>query len=128
MLEVTRDRAWLHGAILSAVAYGTNIALFAITSCLLIKRWRLEKEKDGRGSKQTLILLAYAGITFALATLCAASAVDMIDVAFIEQRKYTPAAFLIGTFGVKPVSAMGNVAFSLLNWFVDALLVSESNN
>lgn len=130
MSEIVRDRAWLHGTVLSVLAYGTNITLFALTFRLLLKRLRSEREKDGRAGRQSAVLLLYSGITFALATLCVAGEVDMADGAFIAQRSRhtSPALFETENFGVAPVSAMANIAFSVLNWFVDALLVSQADS
>ncbi|KAF8812925.1 hypothetical protein BYT27DRAFT_7335314 [Phlegmacium glaucopus] len=117
------EKTWLQGAILSAVAYGINLALFILNVSLLRKRTKLDIKQDSR-PRQTTCLLIYVCVMFILSTLTVASQAKMTQLGFIENRDFPggPAAYQELMFSI-PISSLGNYCFSLMNWFSDSLLL-----
>ncbi|KAI0258510.1 hypothetical protein BC834DRAFT_835454 [Gloeopeniophorella convolvens] len=116
--EIFTERAWLQGAILGAVAYGSAFTLFAI--CLNI----LVKQTNRTNIKIKGAFIAYISILFILGTIFMAASAEFTQMAFIDNRNYPggPAAYENAMFSI-PVDMAGNVAFVLTAWFADALLV-----
>jgi len=115
------ERCWLQGVIVSAVAYGITVSLYLLSFHLLVReRNRVELKKRGP-------LLIYISIIFFLGTLFMCSLAAFTQMAFIDDRNYPggPSAFENEMFSI-PVDNVGNAAFTLSNWFCDALLVSSS--
>lgn len=118
------EKTWLQGAILSAVAYGINLALFILNISLLRMRAKLETKHDIRAKRQTISLLIYVCVIFILSTLTMASQAQMTQLGFIDNRNFPggPAAYEELKFS-SPISSLGNYCVSLMNWFSDTLLV-----
>ncbi|KAI0259602.1 hypothetical protein BC834DRAFT_962042 [Gloeopeniophorella convolvens] len=116
--QIFTERAWLQGAILGAVAYGSAFTLFAI--CLNI----LVKQTNRTNIKIKGAFIAYITILFILGTIFMAASAEFTQLAFIDNRNYPggPAAYENAMFSI-PVDMAGNVAFVLTTWFADALLV-----
>ncbi|KAI0258609.1 hypothetical protein BC834DRAFT_974963 [Gloeopeniophorella convolvens] len=109
--EIFTERAWLQGAILGAVAYGSAFTLFAI--CLNI----LVKQTNRTNIKIKGAFIAYISILFILGTIFMAASAEFTQMAFIDNRNYPggPAAYENAMFSI-PVDMAGNVAFVLTAW------------
>ncbi|KAI0258330.1 hypothetical protein BC834DRAFT_975244 [Gloeopeniophorella convolvens] len=116
--QLFTERAWLQGAILSAVAYGSAFTLFAICLNILIKQTNRTNIKI-KGA-----FIAYITILFILGTIFMVSSAEFTQLAFIDNRNFPggPAAYENAMFSI-PVDMAGNAAFVLTTWFADALLV-----
>jgi len=117
------EKTWLQGAILSAVFYGVNLALFILNVSLLRARAKLETKDNRRTSRQTIYLLIYICVIFVLSTLTMASQAEMTQLGFIENRNFPggPAAYEELEFSI-PISSLGNYCVSIMAWFSDSLL------
>ena len=120
-VQLFGERAWLQGVILSAVFYGVNLALFILNVSLLRTRAKLETKQARR---QTICLLIYVCVIFILSTLIIASLAETTQLGFIDNRDFPggPGAYLELKFS-SPISSLGNYCVSLMNWFIESLLV-----
>lgn len=119
------EKTWLQGAILSAVAYGINVALFILTVSLLRTRVKLDiKHNTTQALRQRIFLLIYVCVMFVLSTLTVASQAEMTQLGFIDNRDFPggPAAYEQLKFS-SPISSLGNYCVALMTWFSDSLLV-----
>ena len=117
--DLFNERAWLQGAILTGVAYGVEATLFFMTVRLLYLQGK------STGWSRAAPFLAYICVMFLMGTLFMAACAEMTQLSFIDQRNFPggPAAFETLEFAI-PVDELGNVTFTLANWFADALIVS----
>lgn len=118
------EKTWFQGAIVSAVTYGVNLALFVLNISLLRTRAKLEIKQESRRSRQTLCLLVYVCVVFVLSTLTMASESETVQLGFIDDRNFPggPAAYEELQFS-SPIGSLGNYCVSLMNWVSDGLLV-----
>jgi len=116
--QLFREKTWLQGPNLSAVAYGVNLTLFILNISLLKKRVK------GQRSRQTLWLIIYLCVTFILSTLTVAGQAEMTQLSFIDNRDFPggPAAYEQSQFS-SPIGSLGNYSLTLMNWFSDSLLL-----
>ncbi|KAI9461088.1 hypothetical protein HD554DRAFT_2131070 [Boletus coccyginus] len=115
------ERCWLQGVVVSAVAYGITVSLYLLSFHLLTR------QENRVEFKKRIPLLIYITLTFLLGTIFMISLAAFTQMAFIDDRNYPggPNAFENDMFSI-PLDNMGNAAFTLSNWFCDALLVRSS--
>ncbi|KAF8151342.1 hypothetical protein B0H34DRAFT_126251 [Crassisporium funariophilum] len=120
--QLFEEKTWLQGGILSAVAYGVVVTLFFLNFVLLKDRIRAESSSVRR--KQNTALLGYISVMFLLSTLTMASQAEYTQLGFIDNRDFPggPAAYQKLMFSI-PISNLGNVCFSLMNWLADVVLL-----
>ncbi|KAG2039752.1 hypothetical protein BDR03DRAFT_991702 [Suillus americanus] len=112
------EKGWLQGAVVSAVAYGIDVALYFMCFHLLFR------QMNRMNYKKHLPLLIYITTTFILSTLFMAALADFTQLAFIQYRNYPggPNAFENEMFGI-PVDTLGNVSGFLTMMLSDGLVV-----
>ncbi|CAA7266647.1 unnamed protein product [Cyclocybe aegerita] len=124
--QIFEEKTWLQGSFLSAIAYGVVVTLFFLNFSLLLERLKKDPSSWRTSShrRQNLALITYVGIMFVLSTLTVASQAEMTQLGFIVNRNFPggPAAFQNVMFSI-PVSRIGNVCFSLMNWLADCVLL-----
>lgn len=116
---ILTEEGWLQSTVVSAVAYGIDVALYFMCFNLLFQQIRTRKNY-----KQPLFLLVYITISFILGTLFIASLADFTQLAFIQDRNYPggPSAFENEMFSI-PIDNLGNVTGILIMLLTDALVV-----
>ncbi|KAJ3505428.1 hypothetical protein NLJ89_g7423 [Agrocybe chaxingu] len=124
--QIFEEKTWLQGSFLSAIAYGVVVTLFFLNLSLLLERLKKDPSSWRTSSwrQQNLALIAYVGVMFVLSTLTVASQAEMTQLGFIVNRNFPggPAAFQNIMFSI-PISRIGNVCFSLMNWFANCVLL-----
>jgi hypothetical protein len=117
---ILTEEGWLQSTVVSAVAYGIDVALYFMCFNLLFQQIRTRKNY-----KQPLFLLVYITVSFILGTLFIASLADFTQLAFIQDRNYPggPSAFEDQMFSI-PIDNLGNVTGILIMLLTDALVVS----
>jgi hypothetical protein len=112
------EKGWLQGTVISAVAYGIDVALYFMCFHLLFR------QMNRMNYKEHLPLLVYITTTFILSTLFMAALADFTQLAFIQYRDYPggPNAFENNMFGI-PVDNLGNVCGFLTMFLSDGLVV-----
>ncbi|KAG2159086.1 uncharacterized protein EDB93DRAFT_1117966 [Suillus bovinus] len=116
---ILAEVGWLQSTVVSAVAYGIDVALYFMCFHLLFKQIITRTNY-----KQPLFLLIYITVSFILGTLFIASLADFTQLAFIEDRNYPggPSAFENHMFSM-PIDNLGNVTGILIMLLTDALVV-----
>ncbi|PPQ64041.1 hypothetical protein CVT24_008854 [Panaeolus cyanescens] len=127
--QLFAERTWLQGSILSAVTYGVNLTLFTLNVVLLTSRTSNSQDRDSVQRSRNLTkryLLIYVLVMFILSTLTMASQAKMTELGFVDNRNFPggPSAYEAQMFSI-PISSMGNVCFSIMNWLSDCLLVNR---
>ncbi|KAF8439731.1 hypothetical protein L210DRAFT_3401674 [Boletus edulis BED1] len=114
--QVYAEGTWLYGAIVTGIFYGIIVVLYVM--CARSTWSRIRSKNDG--SKKNWFFFVYVNLLFALSTLYVASNSQITQLGFINHRDYPggPSAFEINTS-----SAPLNVAFVVLNWCADALMI-----
>lgn len=123
--QLFAEKTWLHGAILTGIAYGAMLVLsFTCTHMLLQGR--------GAGARNMSrlrrnALLGYVLFVTIIGTLFMAGCAAMTQLSFIDNRDFPggPANYEETMFSI-PIDEIGNVAFVLANWCADAMLVWRS--
>ncbi|KAG1739263.1 hypothetical protein EDB19DRAFT_1828845 [Suillus lakei] len=112
------EKGWLQGTVVSAVAYGINVALYFMCFHLLFR------QMNRTNYKKHLPLLVYITTTFILSTLFMAALADFTQLAFIQDRNYPggPNAFENDMFAI-PVDNLGNVSGLVTMLLSDGLVV-----
>ncbi|KAG2341050.1 hypothetical protein BDR05DRAFT_914832 [Suillus weaverae] len=112
------EKGWLQGTVVSAVAYGVDVALYFMCFHLLLR------QMNRTNYKKHLPLLMYITTTFILSTLFMAALANFTQLAFIQYRDYPggPNAFENNMFGI-PVDNLGNVCGFLTMILSDGLVV-----
>ncbi|KAG2154512.1 uncharacterized protein EDB93DRAFT_1320132 [Suillus bovinus] len=112
------EKGWLQGTVVSAVAYGIDVALFFMCFHLL---WL---HTNRTNYKKQLPLLIYITTIFILSTLFMASLANFTQLAFIQDRNYPggPNAFENTMFGI-PVDNLGNACGLITMILSDTLVV-----
>ncbi|KAH7909378.1 hypothetical protein BJ138DRAFT_1155435 [Hygrophoropsis aurantiaca] len=112
------EDGWLQGTIVSAVAYGINVALYFMCFYLLIR------QMTSANYKKHAPFIVYITVSFILGSLFMGSLAEFTQLAFIQDRKYPggPNMFEQNEFSIS-ADEIGNVAFVLSNWLADALVV-----
>ncbi|KAG2068827.1 hypothetical protein BDR04DRAFT_1056343 [Suillus decipiens] len=112
------EKGWLQGTVVSAVAYGIDVALYFMCFHLLLR------QMNRTNYKKHLPLLIYISTTFILSTLFMAALANFTQLAFIQYRDYPggPNAFENTMFGI-PVDNLGNVCGFLTMILSDGLVV-----
>ncbi|KAI0685169.1 hypothetical protein BC835DRAFT_1421534 [Cytidiella melzeri] len=118
--EIFTEKAFLQGALLSAVAYGTELPLFMMTF------WLLWKSRSGRSVVRKYAYITYLVVIFILGTLAYASSAQFTQLAFIDNRNMEggPGVYEETMFFV-PVDGLGNVCAIISTWLCDALLLGD---
>ncbi|KAI0693072.1 hypothetical protein BC835DRAFT_1093748 [Cytidiella melzeri] len=116
--EIFTEKAFLQGALLSGVAYGTELPLFMMTF------WLLWKRRSGTTLVRKYAYITYLVVIFILGTLFYASNAQFTQLAFIDNRNIEggPGVYEETMFSV-PVDELGNVCAIMSTWLCDALLV-----
>ncbi|KAG6919945.1 hypothetical protein DXG01_013294 [Tephrocybe rancida] len=116
--QLFAERTWLEGAILLGVAYGAELVIFAM--CLML----LVRQTTRANWKMQVPLIAYVWVLFLCSTVFIAANSNMARLSFVDNRNFPggPSAFEQAMFSI-PVDNMGNVVFTIANWFADGLLV-----
>ena len=122
--DLFSEKAWLQGALLSAVAYGVELILFVMSFYLLFQQISVSNNK-----KPKIFLLVYITVMFILSTLFYASNVQYTQLAFIDNRNIPggPNAYELSMFSI-PIDELGNVCAVMTTWLCDALIVSKSSS
>ena len=122
--QLFTEKTFLQGTILSAVAYGINLALFTLIISLFITRLKVDIKYNSQVSRQTICLLTYVCVMFILSTLSVAFQAEVTQLSFIENRDFLggPAAYEESIFSM-PINIIENCCVCLMNWFSDGLLV-----
>lgn len=112
------EKGWLQGAVVSAVAYGIDVALYFMCFNLLFR------QMNRTNYKKHLPLLGYITSVFILSTLFMAAMANFTQLAFIQYRNYLggPNAFENNMFGI-PVDNLGNVCGFMTMILSDGLVV-----
>ncbi|KAG1829614.1 hypothetical protein EV424DRAFT_1507195 [Suillus variegatus] len=112
------EKGWLQGAVVGAVAYGIEVALYFMCSHLLFQ------QMNRTNYKKHLPSLIYIITTFILSTLFMVSLADFTQLAFIQYRDFPggPNAFENIMFRL-PVDSLGNVSGFLMIILSDALVI-----
>ena len=118
--QIFTEDTWLQGALLSNIAYGVELALFAMCFHLLIA------QMNRRNKKRQFCLLSFISILFVLGTTFVGGSMKFAQQAFVEYRNFPggPAAFEQAMFS-DPVDELANVSWVVGNWFMDIFLVSQ---
>lgn len=116
--EIFTEKAFLQGALMSGVAYGTELPLFMMTF------WLLWKRRSGASVVQRYAFLVFITTIFILGTLFYASNAQFTQLAFIDNRNIDggPGAYEETMFSI-PIDELGNVCAIMSTWLCDALLV-----
>ncbi|KAG1764890.1 hypothetical protein EV702DRAFT_1204815 [Suillus placidus] len=116
---ILAEEGWLQSTVVSAVAYGIDVALYFMCFHLLFQQIITRTNY-----KQPLFLLIYITVSFILGTLFIASLADFTQLAFIQDRNYPggPNAFENDMFSI-PIDNLGNVTGMLTTLLADALVV-----
>ncbi|KAJ7061280.1 hypothetical protein C8F01DRAFT_1057842 [Mycena amicta] len=109
------ERSFLDGFVLAGIGYGVLLALTWQTLYSLLNR---PKGKTPWG------LVAYAAMIFALATIGYGGATKINEEEFIDDRDAPggPSGYELIAFG-SPVNMMGMIAYVLLSWMADGLVL-----
>ncbi|KZV95267.1 hypothetical protein EXIGLDRAFT_834420 [Exidia glandulosa HHB12029] len=115
-IQLLRERSWMSGVLLGAVAYGAHATLFFITLNLLWKRPRA-----GRLNDWTWI--AYICIMFITSGMGNGAQMRALQVGFIDQRNYPggPGVWVARTTAF--VGVFCNSVYVVNSWFQDGLLL-----
>ncbi|KAF9033539.1 hypothetical protein BJ165DRAFT_1357057 [Panaeolus papilionaceus] len=125
--QLFAERTWLQGSILSAVAYGINLTLFTLNVMLLIGKRNADAEQDQSvkpRNKTKGYLLLYVVVMFVLSTLAMASQAKLTELGYVDNRNFPggPSEYVDEMFSI-PISRMGSICFSVMNWLSDCLLL-----
>ncbi|KAF8549691.1 hypothetical protein OG21DRAFT_1469737 [Imleria badia] len=114
--QVFAEGTWLYGAIITAILYGIVVVLYVMCARSL---WGRIRVREG-SPRRNWFFFIYVNSTFALSTLYVASNSQITQLGFINHRDYPggPSAYEIDT-----ASPPLNVAFVVLNWCADALMI-----
>ncbi|KAG2068818.1 hypothetical protein BDR04DRAFT_1078945 [Suillus decipiens] len=109
------EKGWLQGTVVSAVAYGIDVALYFMCFHLLLR------QMNRTNYKKYLPLLIYITTTFILSTLFMAALANFTQLAFIQYRNYPggPNAFENNVL----MGNLGNVCGFLIMTLSDGLVV-----
>lgn len=112
------EKGWLQGTVISAVAYGIDVALYFMCFHLLLRKM------NRTNYKKHLPLLMYITLVFILSTLFMAALANFTQLAFIQYRNYPggPNAFENNMFGI-PVDNLGNACGLITMILSDGLVV-----
>ena len=112
------ERCRLQGVFVSTLAYGINVCLYFMTLHYLTR------SQNRMELKRSLPVVIYITTLFGLATIFMVSLVGFTQMTFIDDRNYPggPNAFEDNEFSI-PLDDAGNVAFVVINWLCDALMV-----
>ncbi|KAG1751343.1 uncharacterized protein EDB91DRAFT_1104869 [Suillus paluster] len=112
------EKGWLQGTVVSAVAYGIDVALYCMCFHLLFR------QMTRTNYKKHLPLLLYITVTFILSTLFMATLAEFTQLAFIQDRNYPggPNAFENNMFAI-PIDNLGNVSGLITMILSDGLVV-----
>ncbi|KAI0684496.1 hypothetical protein BC835DRAFT_1293101 [Cytidiella melzeri] len=115
--EIFTEKAFLQGALLSGVAYGTELPLFMMTFWILLK-------KRSESSRRKYAFLTFLASLFILGTLFYASNAQFTQLAFIDGRNIDggPGAYEETMFSI-PIDELGNVCGLMSTWLCDGMLV-----
>jgi Na+/proline symporter len=114
------EKGWLQGTVVSAVAYGIDVALYFMCFNLLFR------QMNRTNYKEHLPLLTLITLVFILSTLFMAALANFTQLAFIQYRNYPggPNAFENNMFGI-PVDNLGNACGLISMILADGLVVSR---
>ena len=120
------ERSNFNSVILSGVAYGIHFTLFLIVVHHLVRH-----PPNTRANGKPRIpwgLVAYVSWNFFLGTIGIAAEGKFNQMTFIDDRNYPggPNAFVAEQYG-DFINIFGTVAYVILNWFADGLVVSISD-
>lgn len=117
--QIFTEDTWLQGALLSNIAYGVELALFAMCFHLLVK------QMNHRNKTRQICLLSFISILFVLGTTFVGGNMKFAQQAFVEYRNFPggPAAFVQAMF-TDPVDELANISWVVGNWLMDTFLVS----
>lgn len=112
------EKGWLQGTVVSAVAYGIDVALYFMCFNLLFR------QMNRTNYKKHLPLLTLITLVFILSTLFMAALANFTQLAFIQYRNYPggPNAFENNMFGI-PVDNLGNACGLISMILADGLVV-----
>lgn len=115
--QLFNEKTWLQGALLTAIAYGVEIMLFALCFRLLLKQMNLDNRK------RTIAFLVYISTIVICGTLYIAAIADMTQLSFIDYRNYPGGP---GTseedMTLIPVDDMKNAVLGITNCLADGLM------
>ncbi|KAG1753138.1 hypothetical protein EDD22DRAFT_827934 [Suillus occidentalis] len=112
------EKGWLQGTVVSAIAYGIDVALYFMCFNLLFR------QMNRTNYKKHMPLLIYITSVFIFSTLFMAALANFTQLAFIQYRNYPggPNAFEINMFGI-PVDNLGNACGLITMILSDGLVV-----
>ncbi|KAF9556533.1 hypothetical protein CPC08DRAFT_711132 [Agrocybe pediades] len=119
------DKAFLQADVLCFMGYGMDVALFILAFSLLRARSKMEKRKTGRRHWQTSILEVYNCLVFILCTLSAASKIQMMKTAYIDNKNAEggQGCEQMRLYTSVGIGILGNISCAVVNWLVDGLLL-----
>ena len=117
------ERSNFDSVIISGTAYGVHLTLFLIVAHHLVRH-----PPSTRTSGKTHVpwgLVAYITWNFILGTIGIAAEGRFNELTYVDDRNYPggPNAFFIAQYG-DFINIFGTVAYVVLNWFADGLVVS----
>ncbi|KAF4622180.1 hypothetical protein D9613_009640 [Agrocybe pediades] len=119
------DKAFLQADVLCFMGYGMDVALFILAFSLLRARSKMEKRKTGQRHWQTSILEVYNCLVFILCTLSAASKIQMMMTAYIDNKNAEggQGCYQMNLYTSVAIGILGNISCAVVNWLVDGLLL-----
>ncbi|KAH7916756.1 hypothetical protein BJ138DRAFT_7694 [Hygrophoropsis aurantiaca] len=119
-LQLATETAWLQGGIVTGVAYGAVLVLFAMCFQSLWVRMRASSTR----SRKSVFLLIYVSVVFVLGTILFATNSQFIQLGFINDRNFPggPSAYIEEMFSI-PENIASNITFVLANWCADSLML-----
>ncbi|KAH7924810.1 hypothetical protein BV22DRAFT_1129493 [Leucogyrophana mollusca] len=119
-VQLATETAWLQGGIITGVAYGAVLVLFAMCFESLWVRMRTKSMR----SRKSVFLLIYVSAVFSLGTILFATNSQFIQLGFIDNRDFPggPSAYIEEMFSI-PENIASNVTFVLANWCADSLML-----
>lgn len=123
-LDMWEERSNFDGVVLSSVAYGVHLTLYLFVLHHLVKH---PTHPVGIGARTRVSwgLVAYITWNFVLGTFGIAGEARFNELTFVDDRNFPggPDAFIAAQYG-DFVNIFGTVAYVILNWFADGLVVS----
>lgn len=122
--DLWQERSNFDSVVLSATAYGVHLTLYIIVLQHLVQH---PPVKAGAGAKGKVPwgLVAYITWNFILGTFGIAAEAKFNELTFVDSRNYPggPNAFVAAQYG-DFINIFGTVAYVILQWFADGLVVS----
>ncbi|KAH7925433.1 hypothetical protein BV22DRAFT_1195168 [Leucogyrophana mollusca] len=119
LFEVESNTAWLQGSILTGVAYGVVLVLFAMCIQTLWVRVRTRSTR----TRNSIFLLLYVSVIFILATLLFVTNSAFVQTGFINDSSLLGPSVTLETRPWVPDNVASRVPIVLANWCANSLML-----